>query len=56
MKGELSVDPSFQPLGIKRPTIHLRNPLVVFDGHRLHYCGKSIPWAQKAIINCTYSH
>lgn len=55
MKGELSVDPSFKSLAIKKPTIHLRDPLVASDGHRLHYSGKSIVWNQNAIINCTYS-
>ena len=55
MKGELSVDPSFHPLAIKKPTIHLRSPLVALDPHRLHYSGKSVPWNSKHIINCTYS-
>ena len=54
MKGELSVDPSFHPLGIKKPTIHLRSPLVAMDPHRLHYAGKNVPWTGKHVINSTY--
>jgi hypothetical protein len=44
MKGELSVDPTFKPLSVRRPTIHNLVPLVAFDGHRLHLEGRSIAW------------
>ena len=54
MKGELSVNPTFEPYSIYRPSIHSLNPLVVFDGHRLHCNSCSIPWHYKAIINCTH--
>ena len=55
MKGELSVDPSFQSLNIKKPSIHLRNPLVVSDPHKLFYNGRSVEWSSRNVINCTYS-
>jgi hypothetical protein len=55
MKGELSVDPIYTSLGIYRPTVFLKHPVVALDNHRLHFNGASISWdATKAIINCTF--
>lgn len=56
MKGQLSVDPIYTPLGIVRPTVYLKKPVVALDNHRLHFKGKSISWdSSRGIINCTYS-
>lgn len=56
MKGQLSVDPIYTSLGIVRPIVYLKNPVVAFDNHRLHFKGKSIAWeGSRGIINCTYS-
>lgn len=42
-------------MAIKKPTLHLRHPLVAFDGHRIHFSDKSVLWNNKHIINCAYS-
>lgn len=57
MKGNYSVEPTFEPLGVRNAQILLMNPLVMWDRRRLYYLNgnKSIPWESKAIINCTYS-
>lgn len=58
MKGTISVNPVFTSYNVKKPIIYLRNPLVMWDYHRLYIYDEktSVKWEGKAIINCTFSH
>jgi len=55
MKGQLSVDPVFTSLGIHRPVVHLKQPVVSTDHNMLYFNRKCIAWDNtKTIINSTY--
>jgi|JI6StandDraft_1071083.scaffolds.fasta_scaffold03038_9 hypothetical protein len=55
MRGNYSLSPTFDSLGIRRPQVLLIQPLVIWDHKRLHLHDKSVQWESKAIINVTYS-